>query len=380
MVRGCDFSLPSNEVVMLLRLRVVLTLTGLAALTIPAARADDKEPLPIEVIRTLKGPKGLVCNVTLSPDGKRLAAGGRLDNTVYIWDVETGEEKARLKLDNKTYTMLLGFSANGKSLSWDDGSSGVVRTYDVESGKVLKQFTYQSRGKSNHHAYGTAFSSDAKLFAYGASFGGQSVELWDVETGKLVRELPLPSPNSVAFSADGKMLAGQDSFGRIRIWDEKGKQLHEVQRPVKQKMQVAATMLAFSPDGKYLAAAGQVDMAITVWEAQSGKKVQSLTLPGTEEVSGLVFSADGKWIGGSFLQGRTETLHFWELATGKKGGSVNEDRPLGFTERSMIFSPSGAFFTAGGVDQVRLYGAKKGHEKDVPFFAPAPSMDVKPKD
>jgi WD40 repeat protein len=363
---------------MIPRIGIVLMLVGLA-LTIPIAKADDKEPLPIEVVRTFKGPKGLVCNVTLSPDGKRLAAGGRMDSALYIWDTESGEEKGRIKLDNKTYTMLLGFSANGKSLSWDDGTAGVVRTFDVESGKVLRQLTYQPRGKSNHHAYGSAFSSDSKLFAYGSSFGGQSVDLWDVENSKLVRQLPLPTPNSVAFSADGKMLAGQDAFGRIRIWDEKGKLLNEVQRPVKQKMQVAATMLAFSPDGKYLAAAGQVDMAITVWEVQSIKKVQSFTLPGTEEVSGLAFSGDGKWIGGSFLRGRTETLHFWELATGKKGGSVDEDRPLGFIERSVIFAPNGAFFTAGGVDQVRIYGPKKGHEKDVPFLAPA-SMDVMPKD
>jgi WD40 repeat protein len=129
-------------------------------------------------------------------------------------------------------------------------------------------------------------------------------------------------------------------------------------------------MLAFSPDGKYLAAGGQQDDSITVFEVKTGKKAQTVTPKGAE-VTGLAFSPDSKWVGAVATDGRAETLQFYEIASGKAGVRIDEERVNGFPEKSAMFPKTGGYLTGGGIDQVRLYGVRKGREKDVPFVTPS---------
>jgi WD40 repeat protein len=364
---------------MLTPYRIGIVLAGLAALPVSAARADDKDDKPLlEVVRTLKGPKGLVNFIALSPDGKSMAAVARGDATIFVWDVESGEERAKIKLQAKAMTTNLAF-ADGKSIAYDDGTAGVVRVFEIESGKELRKFTYNPRGNSGHHTYGSAFSPGMKMYAFANIVSSQGIELWDAKAGKRVGGLALPMPNSVTFSADGKMIAGQDCYGHIRLWDDKGKAIRELNRENKLKLPVAVTMLVFAPDGKTIAAAGQLDEVITVWEVKTGKVLHSLTLPQNQEVTALVFSADGKWVGGSYVRGTKETLQFWEVATGKEGIHIEEERTSGFPEKAVLFSPSAALLTGGGMDQVRLYGPRKGREKDVPLFVPMEGIEKKPE-
>lgn len=53
--------------------------------------AGDEQPLPIErQLMTLRGHSGLIRGVAYSPDGQRLASGGR-DNAIKVWEVGTAE-------------------------------------------------------------------------------------------------------------------------------------------------------------------------------------------------------------------------------------------------------------------------------------------------
>ena len=75
---------------------------------------------------------GFVQSVDFSPDGKVLASGGR-DNTIHIWDVVTGKEKATLR-GHASYVYGVRFSPDGKTLasaSWDH----TVRLWDPQTGK-----------------------------------------------------------------------------------------------------------------------------------------------------------------------------------------------------------------------------------------------------
>jgi WD40 repeat protein len=359
------------------RIRVALILAGLAALPSPS-RAADPEPndeLPLEVVRTFAPLKGFIQTAALSPDEKLIAAGARLTDTLFVWELDTGKERTRIKLDHDCYTFNTAFSADGKTIAWEDGDTGVVRVFDTSTGKKVRQFTFfNTRGTkgAQHHSYGAAFSGSGKLFAFACRPGlSQSVDLWDVETGKLIRQFPHAFPNSCAISADEKMLATQDWYGEIRVFDMKGKQLHTFRRTPKiEKTPAAYTLLVLSPDGKYLAAGGHVDDNVTVWDIQTEKKVLELSPGGKDSIpSTAVFSRDSKWVGVGYGDRGTGCLQFYDIKSGKKVGVVKHD--WGFTEKSVQITTKTGYLTSAGKDELRLYGPSKGRETDLPFFVPS---------
>jgi WD40 repeat protein len=229
-----------------------------------------------------------------------------------------------------------------------------------------------AKGGSHHHSYGAAFSNSGKLFAF-AGGGGASkgVDLWDFETGKMVRQFPHPFPNSCAISADEKMIATQDSLGEIRVFDIKGKQLHTFRRTTNPPRTMAAyTLIALSPDGKHLAAGGHLDDNVTVWNLETEKKVLELSPGGKDSIpSTAVFTRDGKWVGVGYNDRATGLLQFYDIKSGKKVGVVKSDWP--FAETSVRITEKTGYLTSAGRDELRLFGPSKGRETDLPFFVPS---------
>ena len=212
---------------------------------------------------------------------------------------------------------------NGQTVAFRPGSSQVawvesrqVVLADAETGQPLRTFS----GISS-----IVFSPNGQYLA-GVSSGKQgedSLTVWDVDSGKkLAGSLP---GHICVFSPNGKFLAvgltvkdkrqpGQASIPTVRIWEWAADK--ELATLPAHGIAVTITSLAFSPDGKFLAASGAREGK--VWEVASKKELLVLRHP--LGVKRVVFSPDGKLLAalGLIDVAWSQAVKVWEVATNKE--------------------------------------------------------------
>ena len=112
-------------------------------------------------------------NVTPSPDGQWVAAGGD-DGFLYLWEWQTAKEPRKIKAMSRRF-LALAFSSDSQTLagSFDDGNTP-VHLWDVASGKVLRRLPGD---ESTRYAQGLAFSPDGKLLAT-TDYGNRREQHW----------------------------------------------------------------------------------------------------------------------------------------------------------------------------------------------------------
>src|SRR5262249_6947368 len=111
-------------------------------------------------------------SVSFSPDGRRLATGGK-ENTVKIWDVESGRELLTLRGHNgEVYTLAFSPDDDGRWIA-SAGEDNTVRIWDSHTGKVVRTFRGHTGIVSS-----VSFSPDGKLLVSGSR--DSTVKVWDL--------------------------------------------------------------------------------------------------------------------------------------------------------------------------------------------------------
>ncbi|MDG4861610.1 serine/threonine protein kinase [Streptomyces sp. T-3] len=168
------------------------------------------------LVATLKGHTGSILSLAYSPDGRTLYSGG-LDQTLRHWDVRTRAPKGVLTKYSGAYESVNNLSAgpDGKTLAAGVNSGG-LKLVDTSTGRSTAPFKKHT-GLPN----GVQFSPDGKTLAtVGERDNRDPVELWSTDTGRLIRTFVDDRKkrySSVMFSPDGKSLAatGDD----VKVWD-----------------------------------------------------------------------------------------------------------------------------------------------------------------
>jgi WD40 repeat protein len=286
------------------------------------------DPHTRKPIRPLLGHTGGVYGLSFNADGTLLASSGFADQTVRLWDVASGRERAVLR--HPQWLLDLAFAPDGRSLAVL--SAWRVVLWDLFPEPRPAPFQGRTRGVF-------AFAPDCRTLA--ASDADGSVRLWDPATGRALATLGNlgGTVTCLAFSADGTLVAG-GAGGTVKVWTVSGRPqaatvLDAVKRWTGAARQEVATFgahkgsvgaVAFAPDGKTLAVGAQGE--VHFWDLVTKKRRFLRPGGGARQVTALAFAGRGSAV----VQGDDAGgIEWWDAVSGRRlaaGGGPGDVRAL----------------------------------------------------
>jgi WD40 repeat protein len=294
--------------------------------------ADPRASLPV-----LRGHSKSVSPVAYSPDGQWIASGG-WDGTVRLWDALTGDACADLR--HPGIVRSLAFSPDSSWLVSGGDGDDRLRLWDVATGTRRKEIQ-----GSGARILSVAVSPDGTRIA-AVDWGG-NLSVREVATGLQVASVQLGGAGQMkglAFSPDGRWLAGTTPEFNVDLWDARTYRLSaQLTGHTGEVFHVT-----FSRDGRRLASAS-LDRTVRVWDVEKGDS-QAILRGHTDDVFTAAFHPSGMRLA---TAGRDRAVWLWDLARGEEMARLPGHTSFVW---SLAFSPDGATLASGSGDAtVRLW-------------------------
>jgi WD40 repeat protein len=278
-------------------------------------------------------------SLAISADGKWLAheaAGSKFGTAIVIRDADTlqivtqfesrdAPDSMEFSLDGQ-YLLVTSFSGQQSTL-WDvragidvqhfSGRYGtlspdgrMVAIIDEDADTLLEKLSLRDATSGTEvqiisdifeYPFFTSvrFSPDGERLVFETT----SLVVWNTREWKVERKIETPTGGDIlAFSPDGGMLATASKFhaAGIGLWNPStGEHIHTIAPIGNPDVGVRVETLAFSPDGRYLAA-GLSDETVRVWETATWLEVHTF-YGNFGSVEDIEFSPDGKRLYASVL-------------------------------------------------------------------------------
>jgi WD40 repeat protein len=228
-----------------------------------------------ETLRTFSGLTTPVRGLGFTPDGQTIAAGAS-EGLVILWDAASGRERMRLDRGRYLPVNSMTISGDGKLLAAAGGlRAGSTHLWDLNTGLPVVRKALLGVQEP------LAFARNHSILARNPAGPGGSVQFIDLDQDRVLSTLAASTTRSLAFSADGRLMASGGDDERVTVWEvatgrlvatfEEHRHLHRpdvmgdnirgLLRPIFGigilRMQNTVWSVTFSPDGTQLASASQ---------------------------------------------------------------------------------------------------------------------------
>lgn len=234
----------------------------------------------------MEGHTAAVRAVAISPDGTRLASAG-LDGRLILWNTASWQPYQTLET-GKIPLYTAAFSPDGRWLVWA-GNDQRIRRWDIQGQRVEPAL----EGHTNS-LISLAFSPDGRWLASAGE--DRTIRLWNTTTWQTAAVLKdhREAVWSLAFSPDGRWLASAGEGPELRVWNLTTRQ-PQYRLPSDQgERDRGVRSVAFSPNSQRLVA-GNFDGSVKVWETQEFKLLLSYQ-EHRNRIYTVAYSPNGKWL------------------------------------------------------------------------------------
>jgi WD40 repeat protein len=249
-------------------------------------RIEIRDVTSHRLLRELSGHTNWATCVAYSSDGKQLISGS-LDNTVRVWNPETGEQTALLEGHEAPIAGVsfsndlqnaLSADRSGKVIVWDLANKSMERTWQLSA-----------------PIESVSFHPKRPWIAFACK--GIGISIWDSLEGKeLSRGLESSDCKTVCFSPNGQRLAIVTEDPITRVLTTEAVLKNDWARRSVDLVGHSDTIesVSFSPDGKRLVSCSR-DESIRLFDVEFGYEL--LKLDSDKGLDGVVcFSGDGRKI------------------------------------------------------------------------------------
>ncbi|MFI2213756.1 helix-turn-helix domain-containing protein [Streptomyces sp. NPDC020141] len=199
-------------------------------------------------------------------------------------------------------------------------------------------------GPGSQSGWGAVIASDGRSMALQSEDG--SVLMWDVRAGRAAGRIPVKGTTDLALGLDGASLAVMTDHGDVEVWDVGDR---------RRRLTVAstydapsATEMTLSRDGRKLALC--LDRGpLQIWDVATRERLDGpWTKAGRPDCAWgeAALAPDGR----SVAVATGEGVRRWDLGSGRE-----LPRLVGGRARVVRFSADGAFLTASGPGELRLW-------------------------
>jgi eukaryotic-like serine/threonine-protein kinase len=280
---------------------------------------------------TYRGHDGSVTAVAWSPHGDLIASAGTVDDTVQVWDANTGnliqvpvleidpvgEEVPTTKIAPARFTTINNQSVN--ALVWASDGMRIASALDNDSVEIWNLKTGENNlfpfsGPGNTNAL--AWSPDGSKIA--AVSGNISVQVRSAIMGSLFYTYSghTRAVLTLSWSPDGQYIASGGKDHAVQVWpvalfESDGQQQRSAVITYRGHL-ASVQAVAWSPDGSTIASAGG---NIQLWNGHTGKHIFTYTKHATsvvEEVIAIAWSPNGRYIASGGMEG---TVQIWNATS-----------------------------------------------------------------